>query len=206
MKRLLLVATLGALLVAPAAAAPPTVTLKAAPTTVTYGAATTLSGVLSTGRAGQSIDVLAQECGQTAFKKVATATTTTGGNFSVAVKPALNTNYEAKQKGATSPIAGVKVSPLLAVKKVKLGKFTISVTAAQSFVGKFVVFQRLRSSKWVSLKHVTLRSVVAGTNGAQVSSSTFRIKLPARLRVRAVLPLTQAGSCYLAAKSKAIRS
>ena len=205
MKRLLLVVTLGALCVAPAAAAPPTVTLKATPTTVTYGAATTLSGVLSTGRAGQSIDILAQECGQTAFKRVATATTT-GGNFSVAVKPPLNTNYEAKQKGATSPTAGVKVSPLLAVKKVKLGKFTVTVTAAQSFVGKFVVFQRLRNSKWVSLKHVTLRSVVAGTNGAQVSSATFRIKLPARLRVRAVLPLAQAGSCYVAAKSKAIRS
>jgi hypothetical protein len=206
MKRMLLVLALGALCVAPAAAAPPTVTLKASPTVVQYGGSTTLSGVLSTGRAGESVDILAQECGQTAFKKVATATTTTGGNFTVAVKPTLNTNYEAKQKGATSTAAAVKVSPLVTAKKLSLGKFRVSVTAAQSFVGKYVVFQRLRNTKWVSLKKVTLKTVATTTAPTQVSSATFRIKLAAKRRVRAILPQPQAGSCYLAAKSKTIRS
>jgi hypothetical protein len=206
MKRAILVLALGALGAAPAAAAPPTVSLKAAPTVVAYGGATTLSGVLSTARTGQSVDILAQECGQAAFKKVASATTTTGGNFSVAVKPTMNTAYEAKQKNATSPAAAVKVSPIVAVKKVSRGKFAASVTAAQSFVGKYVVFQRLRKAKWVSLKKVSLKTVTTTTAPTQVSSATFRIKLTAKLRVRAVLPLPQAGSCYLAAKSKAIRS
>src|SRR6476661_10497475 len=94
---------LAAMCAGPAAAAPPTVTLKAAPTVVAYGGSTTLSGVLSTKKTGQAIDIQAQDCGQTTFKKVATATTTTGGAFSYAAKPTIDTTYQAKNKGATSP-------------------------------------------------------------------------------------------------------
>jgi hypothetical protein len=206
MKKLIIATALAALCAAPAAAAPPTITLKAVPLTVAYGGSTTLSGVLSTARSGQSIDLQGQECGQGAFKTVATVSTTTGGAFSAAVKPTMNTVYQAKQKGATSSAVTVKVSPLVAVKKVSLGKFKVTVTAAQSFVGKYVAFQRLRRTKWVTLKKVTLASVATTTAPTQVSTATFRIKLPARLRVRAILPLTQAGTCYLPAKSKAVRS
>ncbi|TML09902.1 MAG: hypothetical protein E6F94_04900 [Actinobacteria bacterium] len=195
-----------AMCAAPAAAAPPTLTLKAAPTVVAYGGSTTLTGVLSTKKAGQAIDIQGQDCGQNAFKKVATATTTTGGAFSSAVKPTLNTNYQAKNKGATSPMVAVKVTPLLSLQKLSLGKFKVSVTAAQSFVGKYVVFQRLRNTKWVTLKKVTLATVATTTAPTQVTSSTFKIKLPAKLRVRSILPATQAATCYLPVKSKVIRS
>jgi hypothetical protein len=197
---------LAALCAAPVAAAPPSLTLKAAPTVVAYAGASTLSGVLSTQKTGQSVDIQAQECGQTAFKKIASATTTTGGAYSYAAKPTTNTNYQAKLKGATSPAVAVKVAPVLSLKKLSLGKFSVSVTAAQSFVGKYVVFQRLRNTKWVTLKKVTLASAKTTTAPTQVTSSTFRIKLPARLRVRSILPATQAATCYLPAKSKVIRS
>src|SRR2546421_4450773 len=206
MRKTIPILLLAAMCVAPAAAAPPTVTLKAAPTVVAYGGSTTLTGVLSTKKAGQAIDIQGQDCGQNAFKKVATATTTTGGAFSSAVKPTLNTNYQAKNKGATSPMVAVKVTPLLSLQKLTLGKFKVSVTAAQSFVGKYVVFQRLRNTKWVTLKKVTLATVATTTAPTQVTSSTFKIKLPAKLRVRSILPATQAATCYLPVKSKVIRS
>ena len=206
MRQAIPILLLAAMTAAPVAAAPPTVTLKAAPTVVAYGGSTTLSGVLSTQKAGQSIDILEQPCGQTAFKKLAAATTTTGGAYSYAAKPTLNTNYEAKNKGATSPTVAIKVAPLLSLKKLALGKFSVSVTAAQSFVGKYVVFQRLRTTKWVTLKKVTLATAKTTTAPTQVTSATFKIKLPARLRIRAILPATQAATCYLGAKSKVIRS
>jgi len=206
MRKTIPILLLAAMCVAPAAAAPPTLTLKAAPTVVAYGGSTTLTGVLSTKKAGQAIDIQGQDCGQNAFKKVATATTTTGGAFSSAVKPTLNTNYQAKNKGATSPTVAVKVTPLLSLQKLSLGKFKVSVTAAQSFVGKYVVFQRLRNTKWVTLKKVTLATVATTTAPTQVTSSTFKIKLPAKLRVRSILPATQAATCYLPVKSKVIRS
>jgi hypothetical protein len=144
--------------------------------------------------------------GQTAFKKVATATTTAGGVFSYAAKPTIDTNYQAKNKGATSSTVPVKVAPVLSLQKRSLGKFKVSVTAAQSFVGKYVVFQRLRNSKWVTLKKVTLATVATTTAPTQVTASTFKIKLPAKLRVRSILPAAQAATCYLPAKSKVIRS
>jgi hypothetical protein len=206
MRKTILILLLAAMCVAPAAAAPPTVTLKAAATVVAYGGSTTLSGVLSTKKAGQAIDIQGQDCGQTAFKKVATATTTTGGVFSYAAKPTIDTNYQAKNKGATSPTVSVKVAPVLSLQKLSLGKFKVSVTAAQSFVGKYVVFQRLRNSKWVTLKKVTLATVATTTAPTQVTSASFKIKLPAKLRVRSILPAAQAATCYLPAKSKVIRS
>jgi hypothetical protein len=206
MRKALPIFVLAAMCAAPVAAAPPSLTLKAAQAVVTYGGTSTLSGVLSTQKTGQSVDIQTQECGQTAFKKAASATTTTGGAFSYAAKPTMNTNYQAKLKGATSPIVTVKVAPVLGLKKLSLGKFNVSVAAAQSFVGKYVVFQRLRRKKWVTLKKVTLATVKPTTAPTQVTSSTFRIKLPARLRVRSILPAAQAATCYLAAKSSVIRS
>ena len=206
MKKLVLVGAFAALAAAPVAAAPPTLTLKAAPAVVTYGGTTTLSGTLSTGQAGQNVDVQAQPCGQSAFKKELSVTTTSGGAFSATVKPLLNTNYQVRSRSAVSPAVSIKVAPVLALRKVTRGKFRVSITAAQSFVGKYVVFQRLRSSKWVTVKRVTLKSVITTTPPTQVSSATFRAKLRTKLRVRATLPAAQAGACYLGTKSKTIRS
>jgi hypothetical protein len=207
MKKLISIAVLSAVCAVPvAAAAPATLTLKASPTVVAYGGSTTLSGVLSTLKSGQRVDILGQDCAQGAFKKVTTVMTTTGGAFTYAAKPDMNTNYQAKQKNVTSPAASVKAAPVVSLTKRAKNKFSVSVTAAQTFVGKFVVFQRLRKSKWVSLKHVTLTTLTQGTKPTEVTSASFTIKLPTKLRIRAVLPAAQAGTCYLPAKSKVIRS
>lgn len=207
MKKLIWLAILAAFCAAaPVAAAPTALTLKASPTVVVYGGSTTLSGVLSTQKSGQHVDISVQDCGQGAFKKVTTVTTTTGGAFTYAAKPAMNTNYQAKQKGTTSPTAAVQVTPTVTLKKLAKNKFSVSVTAGQTFVGKFVVFQRLRNQKWVSLKHVTLATLTPGTKPTDVSSATFTIRLPVKLRIRAVLPAAQAATCYLPAKSKVVRS
>ena len=109
-------------------------------------------------------------------------------------------------RSATSPPAAVTVAPLVTLKKLARGRFSITVAAARSFVGKSVVFQRLRNTKWVTLKKVTLATVATTTAPTQVTSSTFKIKLPAKLRVRSILPATQAATCYLPVKSKVIRS
>ena len=206
MKKLISIAILLALCAAPAAAAPATLTLKASPTVVVYGGSTTLSGVLSTQKSGQRVDIQGQDCGQTAFKKVATVTTTTGGAFTYAAKPTMKTSYQAKQKNVTSPSTLVQITPVLVLKKLAKNKFTVSVTAAQTFVGKFVVFQRLRNSKWVSLKHVTLTTLTHGTKPTEVTSANFTVRMPVKLRIRAVLPAAQAATCYLPTKSKVVRS
>jgi hypothetical protein len=208
-KKFLLVAAIAALGATPVAAAPPTLTLKATPTVVTYGGSTALSGALSTQKAGQSINIQAQECGQTAYKKVASVVTTAGGAFTYTAKPTINTNYQAKLKGATSPTASVKVAPLLTLKKTGTSptrRFLVSLTSAQSFVGKYVVFQKRGSTKWITLKKVTFASVKTTTAPTQVTSQRFSARIKLHPKVRVILPVGQAGTCYLPAKSKAIRS
>ena len=210
MKKLIVAATLAALSAAPVAAAPPSLTLKAAPAVVAYGGTTTLSGVLSTQRSGQSVDIQAQECGQNAFKKVTSLTTTTGGAFSYAAKPTINTTYQARQKGATSAPVSVKVKPLLRLVKRSSSnssrRFAASLTSAQTFVGKYVVFQRRTSTKWRSIKKVTFTSVMTTTAPTQVTSQNFAVRINGHPRVRVILPAPQAGTCYLPSVSAAIRS
>src|SRR6476469_7652070 len=58
-------------------APPDTFSLAAAPQAVGYGGKVTLTGTLSSHKVGESIDVLAQQCGQPAASKVATVQTAT---------------------------------------------------------------------------------------------------------------------------------
>jgi hypothetical protein len=209
MKKFLLVGAIAALGTTPVAAAPPTITLKASPTAVAYGRSTTLSGVLSTGKTGQSVDIQAQECGQNAFKKLTSVNTTTGGTYAVAVKPTIKTTFQAKQKSATSSPVAVQVSPALTLKKTggtAVRRFTVTLTSAQSFVGKYVVFQRRGSTKWRTVKKVTLTTVATTTAPTQVTTAKFSVRIVRHPKVRVLLPAAQAGSCYLPTKSPAVRS
>jgi hypothetical protein len=211
-KLVLLTAVFGALVAASQAAvsaAPPgTLTLKATPTAVVYGGSVTLSGVLSTQRTGQGITIEEQTCGTTAFKKAGAATTTTGGNFSTVVKPTINTVYRAREKNTTSPTVSVGVRPLLRLRKVSAGKFSIRLTSATSFVGKFATFQRRTSTGWRTVKRVAFKTVTTTATplpNTQVSSVTFRVRIKTRLRVRAIVVQSQS-TCYLPSTSNLTRS
>ena len=87
----------------------------------------------------------------------------------------------------------------------------MQVTAAQSFVGKAVSFQRWvqRKHRWSTVKTVFLGSRHAASAplaGSTVSAVTFGARIPRGLKVRALLSSGQAGPCYIAAKSATIRS
>ncbi|MGB2953236.1 MAG: hypothetical protein WBB74_07565 [Gaiellaceae bacterium] len=189
-------------------AAPPSLTLAASPTTVSYGATSTLSGTLSSHKSGQTVTVEGQECGKTAFAKVADVTTGANGVFSYPAKPTLNTMYRARAKSATSPTVQVSARPVLQLRRLAARKFSIAVNAAQSFVGKFVYLQRYRAGtkKWTNVSRVTLKTLKAGAAPTQISSAAFRVKVAARVKLRALLPRASAQPCYLDALSNTIRS
>jgi plastocyanin len=190
----------GTVTVTAAAAA---LSLTAKPLVVVYGGSSTLSGVLSTQKAGESIDVLAQKCGASAATKLTTVTTTTGGAFTTTVKPLMNTAYTAKDKSLSSAAVTVKVRPALRLAKVGAHRYSLRVTAGSSFAGKYASFQRFSASlhRWVAVKAVPLK-----TASSTVSTATFRSTVRAGLRVRATLPQRQVGSCYLPGTSNAILS
>jgi plastocyanin len=183
-------------------------TLMVKPQIVVYGGKVTLSGALSNHRAGENAEILAQPCGQPSATKVATVTTTTGGKYSAQVQPLKNTIYTVKLQNSTSKAVSVKVRPRLRLRKVAPHRYSLRAFAAQSFAAKAASFQRYSATlrRWVVIRRVVLRANASGIAPTVISSVTFRSRVRARLRVRAVLGQTQVGSCYLAGRSNIIYS
>jgi plastocyanin len=186
----------------------PTSSLTVTPTAVVYGRKATLAGTLSSQQAGQSVQVLAQQCGASTSTPVTSVTTTTGGKFSYPASPLEQTAYTVKVKNSTSPAVSVGVQPRLQLRRVSRHHFAVRVSAAQSFAGKQATFQRYRRSvkRWVKVKRVLLKTNSTGVAPTVISSAKFRSAIMARLRVRVALGPRQVGACYLAGRSNTIRS
>jgi plastocyanin len=187
------------------AAAPAALTLAASPRAVTYGRATTLSGTLSTGAAGEKVSLFAQACGAT-FVRVAETETATGGTFTFTHKPSNNTVYRARWKSTNSATVSVSVRPRLSLAKIAPRRFRVRVFAAISFAGKITVFQRFDRlrGRWVRVRFVTLRAIGTAVEPTVISGATFRARLARRTRVRIVLPQAQVGACYRASRSNIV--
>jgi plastocyanin len=186
---------------------PPGVTLAASAPIVVYSRTVTLTGRVSNGQANERVTVLAQACGGT-FARVGEATTTTGGAWTLAVKPLNNTSYRVQWKTATSAVASVKVRPRLVLTRVAPKRFSLRVTAAASFAGKTAAVQRFDAVRkvWVRVRVVTLRALTGATAPTVASGLRFGVTVSGRPRVRVVLGQAAVGTCYLPGTSNAVVS
>ena len=78
---------------------PPTVTLTASLSILTYGTKATLSGVVSSHKAGEPVTIYYQPYPQPNLIQRATLLTSEGGNYSFIVAPQIATNYQVAWKG-----------------------------------------------------------------------------------------------------------
>ena len=180
------------------AASPQTVTISSSRPSVVFGKSVTLSGKVSTGKAGENVSVLAEPFGTTAFAALATVQTVSGGHWSEVVKPTIETSYQAKWKSATSSTVSVKVRPLITLTLVSQAtvRFSTEVSGARSFAGKFVLVQRLTSTGVSTLKRVTLDAN---------SAASFRVRLHlGRSRLRVVMPTSQTAPGYITGTSNVV--
>jgi len=184
------------------------VSLTAAPPAVAYGQSATLSGLVSSAASGETVTIDAKECGKTAFTRIATITSAANGAWSSPAKPALNTVYEARWKNTKSAQLTEKVAPTVSLKRLRVGRFSATVTAAQSFVGKYVLLQRYVRTRraWKTVKRVTLRTVKAGTPPTMITTAGFRARVARRTQLRLLLTQVQAGTCYAPGRSKTVRA
>ena len=182
------------------------VTLTAPRLTANFLAPLNLSGFVSSQAANESVVVNSQACGQTAFTRVGAATTTAGGGWNFVVKPTINTVYQAHWRTNDSSAVTVKVRPLVRLTRVG-SRFKARITAAQTFTGKTIAFQRYRAAvrRWATIKRVTLAASTTPTAGTVVTPANFRAKFRKGWRLRVLLPQAQAGTCYLAAPSNTLR-
>ena len=129
----------------------------------------------------------------------------------LSVQPRRNTTYQARFRSSSSPQALEKVRPRITLRKLAPRKFRVTVLAADSYAGKFVLFQRYSVVKrrWITIRSVVLRAgstVITPINPTRISTATFRAKVQVRLRVRAYLTQAQVGGCYAASASTTSRS
>lgn len=187
---------------------PDSLTLAAKPLLLIFGAKVAGTGTVSTAKAGESVDVLGQQCGATSAQKVTTVQTTTGGVYSFSVPPLANTVYTTKLRNATSTAATVRVRPLMKLTRVAAHKYSLRVSAGESFAGKYVSFQRYNGTtkRWVAVKAVPLKASKTGVAPAVVSVAAFRSTVKTGLRIRTTMAQAQVGTCYAAGLSNTIRS
>jgi plastocyanin len=134
---------------------PPSLTLGATAPIVVYGSSVVLGGAVSSHKAGETVNLVAQQYGS-AVSGLGTVQTGANGAFSFTVTPAIFTAYQASWSGATSAQISVQVKPKLSL--LPLGRrFIARVGAARSMAGHLVYLQRRSPfAQWVTVRKLTL--------------------------------------------------
>jgi plastocyanin len=170
---------------------PPSVSLAASFPSVTYGTPITLSGVVSSRKAGENVTVLGQPYPQASFVEVATVVTGSGGAWSFTTAPSILTAYQARYRGFFSQRVTVGVRPRVTLRYAH-GYMSTRVTAATSFYHRFVYLQRLsRFGQWVNVRQLKL-----GPHSGRIFNAARR-----RGTYRVFLTVNQAGPGYLSSHS-----
>ena len=113
------------------------VSLVPAATKVLYGKALTLSGRITSHKAGEIITILGWKYGHSAPVKTSTATTRDGGFLGPAiVDPSIQTTYEALWGKAHSGKVMIGVEPMVTLSRLPDGSITSHVGAGASFAGE----------------------------------------------------------------------
>ncbi len=176
---------------------PPAITIGAAVPILDYGQSTHISGVVSNGKAGETVTVFAQPYGQASQTQIATLLTGTNGVWDVVVKPTLLTNYQAHWKSTVSQQIGVQLRPAVSFGAYKRWG-SVKIKADRSLAGKKAYLQKFtRFHEWVKVRPVIL---------GKSSSKRFLLGLPRghRFAVRIFMSLNQVGAGYLDGFSRTV--
>ena len=138
--------------------APPTLTLAASAKYVVAGDKLTLTGIVSSHRAGEQVAIFYQPYPAPNAIQRAVVLTTTGGAFSFDVAPGILTTYQATWKGAFATPVAVQVQPRLSLGRD--GAWIIHAYGGHGLAGRDVQFQRWNTAtgQWVTLTKVQLNS------------------------------------------------
>ena len=162
-------------------------------------------GQVSSGAEGEYVAVLGKECGIPGafFRGLGGGTTTTGGHYEGSATIRTKTTLRAEWKGASSPTVVVTPRAYVTLTRQPDGFRVGLASEVASVDGKRVRIERLTSTGWKLLQTVLLKT--EGYNG-YAEREKLRFKVPKGTTIRAVLPRSQAGPCYLAGYSKLVRT
>ncbi len=163
-------------------------------------------GDISSSAEGEYVVVKGKGCGIPGafFRGLGGATTLPGGRYEASVLVRTKTTLRAEWKDATSAVVTVNKRADIRLTKEEDG-FRVSVAMeTQSVDRKRATVERLTPTGWKKLQTVVLKAQPGYVQYAEKKKLHF--KVPKGTTIRAVLPCSQAGACYLAGYSKLIRT
>jgi plastocyanin len=175
---------------------PPSVTLALSAPIVSYGNQVTLSGAISTGASGQSVELDAQQYGQPSPVALATVKTDTGGTYAYTITPSLYTTYVARWNGVSSGSVVVEVAPTMHLLPGDNGYMRATVISPVSLWHRHVYLQRLSSlGQWVNIAALDL-----GPQSGRIFRPAAYVPVGVS-HIRVFLSVNEAGTGLLAAHS-----
>jgi plastocyanin len=175
---------------------PPSVSLALSAPIVYWGTPITISGVVSTGAANQSVEISQQPYGQATPSQLALVKTGAGGAFSYTVTPNLYTTYAARWNNISSGSVVAQVAPKMRLLPGGKGYMKVVIASPVSLWHKHVTLQRLSPfGQWVTVANLALGE----QNGRLFQPAGY---LPrGRSVIRVFLSINQAGVGLLASHS-----
>lgn len=175
---------------------PPAVTLALSIPIVNYGTQITLSGVVSSAAANESVELDQQPWGQASASQLAIVKTGPGGVYSFTVTPSIYTTYVARWKTVASGSVVAQVAPKIQLVPGGQGYMKAVVSSPVSLWHRHLYLQRLSQfGQWVNIAPLTLGQL----NGRLFRPVSYLPKGVSHIRV--FLTVNQAGNGLLAAHS-----
>ncbi len=172
------------------------VTLTVLARQVVFGGRITLSGVVPTRRAGESVAIFSQPYGGGSYRSITTVLTGIDGTWAYIAKPGIGTSYLASWRGGMSAPVSVGVHPAISLRQTASKRFLVRVAASRSFARRLVQVQRRSNGRWRTIKRVRL--------GVR-SRAEIRVSLPkGRSTIRIAFSVNQAGAGFLGGTSRAL--
>ena len=175
---------------------PPSVALALSQPIVFYGTQLTLSGAISSGAAGQSVEIDAQQYGQASAIQLVILKTGAGGVFSYPVQPSMYTTYVARWNGVASGSVLAQVAPAMHLLPGENGYMRAMISSPVSLWHKHVYLQRLSSlGQWVNIAALDL-----GSQNGRIFRPIAYVPI-GMSHIRVFLSVNQAGNGLLASHS-----
>lgn len=171
------------------------------------------AGAISSGAAGEVVQVLARDCGVRGYRLVGETRTAAGGRWRIE-NPSSDgrsfgwgsgTSFRARWADRLSDAITLRLPAQVWVKRVqgqrawKVHVFT-GRPGVTSLAGKAIMLQRARGSRWVTIQRARLVHRPSFELGPNNFEAVFGMRARG-VRLRAFVPTASAAPCYLAAAS-----
>jgi hypothetical protein len=163
-------------------------------------------GAVANGKRDETVVVERRDCdGYGQWSTAAKVVTGNGGTWIAQVGATSTATFRARWKDAASNTVTVRIHPHVELNGPHAGVFVLRVAAGRFFDRASAVLERRARNRWVRVRTFTLRRSGGGMGQVPWTYARFRAPVKHGTYVRAVLPRSQAGRCYLAGLSNIVR-